>query len=42
MMKERITQHKRKVSESAQKLANLLELNDKGKSKGFDSGRHQT
>lgn len=29
MMKERITQHKRKVSESAQKLANLLDLNDK-------------
>lgn len=43
MMKERITQHKRKVSESAQKLANLLELEGKGKSsKGFESGPHQT
>jgi len=26
-MKQRITDHKRKVSESAQKLANLLDLN---------------
>jgi hypothetical protein len=31
-MNDRITQHKRKVSESAQKLANILELNDKGAS----------
>ena len=31
-MNDRITQHKRKVSESDQKLANILELNDKGAS----------
>lgn len=45
MMKERISQHKRKVSESAQKLANILDLNDKGaksSSKGFISDRHNT
>lgn len=43
MMKERITQHKRKVSESAQKLASLLDLNQKGRSsKGVGSDRHNT
>jgi hypothetical protein len=43
MMKERITQHKRKVSESAQKLANLLDLNDKtGKTSKDHPERQQT
>lgn len=42
MMKQRITDHKRKVSQSAQKLASLLDLNQKGKtSKGFNQDCNQ-
>ena len=43
MMKERITQHKRKVSESAQKLASLLDMNQKGSKFSKEFGeRHAT
>jgi hypothetical protein len=38
-MKERIHQHKRRVSESAHKLANILDMEQSNEGKGFSTTR---